>query len=87
MTAPKKADKVRQRELKIKDSNREIFLIKTKLVVTRLQGHYITSSRTEDQVISYVYDAESYPVSCQGHIEWVSNTTTVVDYNIKYQDY
>jgi len=29
MTAPKKAYKVRQRELKIKDSNRETFLIKT----------------------------------------------------------
>jgi hypothetical protein len=54
---------------------------------TRLQGHYTTSSRTEDQVINYVYDAESYPVTCQGHIEWVSNTTTVVDYNIKYQYY
>ena len=87
MTAPKKADKVRQRQLKINDNNRETFLNKTKPFVPRLQGHYTTSSRTEDQVINYVYDAKSYPVSCQGHIEWVSNTTTVVDYNIKYQYY
>jgi len=55
--------------------------------VTHYQSHATTSPSTEDHVINYVYDAESYPVSCHGRIEWTLNSTDVQEYDTKFEYY